>query len=739
MTNKIHYPEEAYTHPKQFLERNFPNEVPGEEVNILKQVIDLSDGAKITAYAYGDHIFIEHHTLDMYYSYNNNTKYWYMNQHNYRDIQVIDVTEPFVTAEVIGDAYTKIGKDTRQRQRNSFWGGMEDYFVEDVVISYVIGYTGDYHSRTNIYEPYRYLNVRFTTNTGETQDVEIPFTRPKHGHIDLSKSTNTLLHVDLNFHGLPIEWKEDVSDWGKFWEALRSFTFDNYNEAWNLWLSGQLPKEINTKSISSIEKKKNIAPNLEKLKQEKEHLFNFYQWLHDGKIQGGVSNNQLLAAWLKNSGEDYNKLVQSLESVLSTVHLNVPDEEYQRYPETKAICLMFDEAKEKDRKSREDKEWYLRKSNGDKADGLGCPADKYPLTHAAISEGNLPLSVFHDPNDKLKAVNTEWTLWEKAFQREGWQDILCNIAQNASRRTTYEKDITQYISFLFKVEKYLDRNAPRPKQGRKKVGWKAMPKYVESQWSLEMEEADDNGTVKRRSALTPIPDNEKGIIEVPYAAIAIYGRQTTYCYSQYYVLFEEETLDYETNTPVVQELEEKLNGRDDYGLMYYTLTGSPTNRGYPTFLTIFERRKDYTHVHFHRVHPNKYKDGRPVPACKLIEECYRYMAGNVRAEEIYAQQGDMIFIRCEEPKKWDEAEMKGIVDFESHAFNVPNGKPPVMLLENKSKSIKNRLGHILAKDEFTLAHPEHEDLTNMPSGWYEVRRCKSWEANPTAVWSYTID
>lgn len=37
------------------------------------------------------------------------------------------------------------------------------------------------------------------------------------------------------------------------------------------------------------------------------------------------------------------------------------------------------------------------------------------------------------------------------------------------------------------------------------------------------------------------------------------------------------------------ELELKLNGRDDYGLMFYTLTGTSTATGYPTFLIIFER------------------------------------------------------------------------------------------------------------------------------------------------------
>jgi hypothetical protein len=100
-------------------------------------------------------------------------------------------------------------------------------------------------------------------------------------------------------------------------------------------------------------------------------------------------------------------------------------------------------------------------------------------------------------------------------------------------------------------------------------------------------------------------------------------------------------------------------------------TGSISNHGYPTFLIIFERLKQTTRVHFHRVHPNKYKDGKATPAWKLVEECYRYMAGNIRAEEVYAQQGDLIFIKVDAAPE-HEAEPKFISDFESHSFIPKN-------------------------------------------------------------------
>jgi len=81
---------------------------------------------------------------------------------------------------------------------------------------------------------------------------------------------------------------------------------------------------------------------------------------------------------------------------------------------------------------------------------------------------------------------------------------------------------------------------------------------------------------------------------------------------------------------------------------------------------------------------------------------------------------------------------KGVREFESHAFK-PNGDHAILLTANTAKSIKNRLGFIYSEGPFRVEHPEHDNLEHMPAGMYEVRRCKSWEANPKAVWSLTID
>jgi hypothetical protein len=101
------------------------------------------------------------------------------------------------------------------------------------------------------------------------------------------------------------------------------------------------------------------------------------------------------------------------------------------------------------------------------------------------------------------------------------------------------------------------------------------------------------------------------------------------------------------------DVEEKLNGRDDYGLMFYTLTGSAQGRGYPSFLIIFERRKSGTHVHFHRTHPSRSKDGDYNPVHNWIRVCYNWMVGNVNKDLIRYQQGDLVFTAMTEEEAKD--------------------------------------------------------------------------------------
>lgn len=607
------------------------------------------------------------------------------------------------------------------------------YINQEFEDSYEAGY--NHSSRLKDYKAWLYLPL--TILDAEDREFNIAIKFKQDFESGTAKFANNGANLTVDFYGYQCNWHILINNdhyygWRNFKYVISGKLLDSLDVFWHHWLNCQLIDNVPTKGIKAAESKKEIKENLDKLMQQEPLLYKFYQWLHDEKTVGGITNNSLLSAMILSTGKDYDALVKELRKTINFVSSkDFQPKNYYLNEIKRKICLTFSAAKEKDEKRREHAEWYLCKSNKEKALGLGVDENKHPLLLKAIGEGDIPLNVFHNPGNQLQLVNAEFDIWEKALNREGWPEVISEIAKDVSRRSTYDKNITPYLSFLFLIEKYLDKHTKDTNQA---LSWKAMPKYVDSQWELEMVEAEQGQTSKRRSALTPVADNETKTITVPYAGIAIGGRQTTYCYSSHYYVFQENMIDPESNSVITRDLEEKLNGRDDYGLMFYTLDGTARNQGYPTFLVIFERRTAGTFVHFHRVHPNRTKNGINTPACRLVEECYRYMAGNVRAEEIAAQQGDLIFIKDENHKP---GELKAVAEFESHKF-VSQGDNPVMLEANTSTSVKNRLGFVYCDSGFELQHPEHEWL-KLESGWYEVRRCKSFEANPQAVWSYVVD
>lgn len=69
----------------------------------------------------------------------------------------------------------------------------------------------------------------------------------------------------------------------------------------------------------------------------------------------------------------------------------------------------------------------------------------------------------------------------------------------------------------------------------------------------------------------------------------------------------------------------------------------------------------------------------------------------------------------------------------------PVGDAMMRLYESTAKTPKNRLGFLYAPCQFNVVHPEHENLNGITEGWYEIRRTRSWETNPVAIWSLTID
>ena len=698
-----------------------------------RSVVEVAPDVQVKAYAWENHIFVT--TFSDKRVHDDMLHLW-----QYEEVEV----PAFVSVTIEGTAFHKTV------ERDVHTGGfLRRTEKRQVLDEYGGGWNGQ-HETVGI--PWNYLKLRVTAEDGTSSVVECKFHRPESGVIDLDAygEKSTVFRATNTFYGLNLAWDETLDNkqgsysddrWPHVHRLLNKFECKQGKVAlWTRFFGMYESRAKATKGVKATESKKIIAESLTRIKTDEPLLWAFYAWLHDEKTAKGVSNNTLLAAFLEARGTDYEtlktSLTEAMELALKTEASGVYLRSYGRsggVPETRNICLALPGAKDKDEERRSKREWYLRKSAKEQAQGLGISPEAHPKLLKAVEEQRIPLSLFHKAGDQLSLVNVEFDLWEKAFEREGWEEVLCRIAQDASRRTTYDKAVTPYIAFLFRIEGYLTRHTEKGKK------WRSMPKFVESEWELEMNEAEEGGTTKRRSALTPVPDNETRVLTVPYCAMAISGVRTTYCYSLDYQVFEESTVDRESGTPIVNELERKLNGRDDYGLMYYTLTGTITNTGYPAFLIIFERRKQGTHVHFHRVHPCRSKDGHKTPACRLVEECYRYMAGNIRAEEIYAQQGDLIFLKTEQTVEIPEG-AKHVKEFESHAFKpMEEGKGGILLIPNETKSIKNRLGFIYSEGIFMVDHPEHEPIKGIPAGMYEVRRCKSWEANPKAVWVLTID
>jgi hypothetical protein len=163
--------------------------------------------------------------------------------------------------------------------------------------------------------------------------------------------------------------------------------------------------------------------------------------------------------------------------------------------------------------------------------------------------------------------------------------------------------------------------------------------------------------------------------------------------------------------------------------LFYTLTGSASGRGYPTFLIIFEKRKNNTHLHFHRVNPSRSKDGDYNPVNRWIERTYNYMCGNINKNNIVAQQGDLVFVRIDK-----ELEFTGKVNsFDKHMF-----ASPVAHAEGPKERSSNILCYVLLETDNELQHTEHENV-QIPAGKYAIHQCRSYENSPRGSFSLRID
>lgn len=720
---------------------------PEDKIRVLKCRVPIGHGYDIVAYSSEkrpDVVFVDAiHTFVERWGPRERNGHWYMLWGT-----VVEEVAPFISVEVIGTPYT------REIEVPSHGGWMGYAAGRPVLTKKVVAsYNGGWQTGRDIPGiPYLHAKVRVTLLDGSGSDeVEFRFERPESGEVDLSKPTHPTQNVAAScmFFGLPLSWEVDILHYHDLHRVLSHFTCKQGSDAlWARWFNIRKvdPATRDLAGVKALETRKDIKPNLDRLATEEPLLWRFFAWLHDGKTRDKTSNNKLIAAMLEAVGTDYDKLRAELRRALDNVPKTESVPEYggaQKDPIARNVCLSLLGATDKVAEQKAKQQWQFAKGARAQAEVLGISADRHPLLMARVEAGDISLNLFHEAGNEDRLINVEFDLWERALAREGWADVLVEIAQNASKRTTYSKRVTSYIAFPFRIERYLDRHAPR----KKGHGWKAMPKFVQSQWELEMGEATEEGTTKRRSAFTPVADNDEGTVTVPYVAMAISGVRTTWCYSERYFVVEEGQEDpiFDQGGVYEADLAEKLNGRDDYGLCFFTLTGTDRNTGYPTFLVIFERTTHHgTRVHFHRVHPSRSRgpNGTQTPPNRLIEECYRYMAGNVRAEEIAHQQGDILLIKADGPGK-ATSDPVPVFGFENHAFvplDAPDGScPPVRLMRAKAKSRDNLLGWIHAPNGMRMPHPEHESIEDIAPGWYEVRRCKSWEANPTSVWVLNID
>lgn len=654
---------------------------------------------------------------------------------------------PFVCVEVLSKAATK----SFPHPTGFSWGATTirpATYNDGMVYPNGTGKSGVY-----VYGPlYHFIRVRVTGEDGTSAEGDLRLTWPDAGKFSLKDAKGSVITVHAELFGTSISRELDISTYREFHKVLGNVEcVEGLDALWSWWLAIQEIRIERTRKsdthvdlatkrfdgVKAVASRKDIKPNLARLQADEPVLWAFLQWLYSGQVSERTTNNKLICTMLLSVGTDYNKLVAELRRVIANVPHTDPLSEPSSYnptPVTREICLSLTGATEKIEAEKAKLQWQFAKGARAQARVLGISEERHPVLLALITSGDVPLGLFHESGNEDKLINVEFDLIERALTREGWQGPLVEIFQSATARTTYSRRVTSYLAFLFRIERYLNRHAPG-------TPWKAYPKFVSAQWELEMEEKTETGTTKRRSAMTPVADNAARTVTVPYVAMSVAGISTTYCYSEVYFIAEEGAEDpiFDAGGVYPADLVEKLNGRDDYGLCCFTLTGTSRNQGYPTFLVIFERTSLHgTQVHFHRVHPSRKRgpNGTDTPPCRLIEECYRYMAGNIRAEDISYQQGDLLLTPAEGAGKSEDP--MPVYGFENHSFTSNDPAQPVLLYPSAMKDA-NLLGWLHAPAGMSMPHPEHEPVLGISPGWYALRRCRSWEASPSGVWVLNID
>jgi hypothetical protein len=720
---------------------------------LIEQIDDLGGGLTIRSILYGNHLFVTPES----------DPGW-----NIYQTIVPNDGEPIVKIDRIGMGHTKVveRKYAWYRDNESSWSyrGRHATETRKQADCYVPGMAEGYQGQKQFAPddpkrlPYVFVKVNVQA-FGQQVIKELRFQIPHTGKVAIDGGQIKVEVDALGFLHTFIENFNDDRQYGTnplevLYRHLKGSEIEGGADAlWTAFLA-LYPGDAPMDGLASLYKRKAFRDNFARLEGDAPLDWAFLRWLQDKTTVSGRKGNQLISAMFKETAADYDKLLAGLQAARAnapsltsewSLHLSGRGETRTGIPARIAICMTLPGAAEKVQEQAAKKDFRLRKTAAGQAEGLGLD-DRYPKLRAAVEAGHIKVTIFNQPGTDGQPVNREFALWERALKQKGWAKPIFEICASAASRGTYERDITPYLNSLFTVPAYLDKHT----DGRKK--WRGFPKFVSSQWELEMDDEDDGKdgpqkTRKERSAFTPQVDNETRILTIPYVAVCVSGVRTQWCYSRNYYLFEKGFTDPETGGIVVNDFEVNLNGQgDDYGLMYFTLTGTETARGYPTFLIIFERRVNgTTFVHFHRVRPCRSAKGVKTPACQLIERCYQYMAGNVPATDVTAQQGDLLFIKHgndpikAKAKVHPDPETGPSFEFESHRFVSDNPDTSLTMRRSAAKTPRNRMGFIYAPNGLSVRHPEHDDIEGLEEGWYEIRRCKSYENNPVGIWSLTID
>jgi len=751
---------------------------------MIEQFDDIGGGLRLRSILYGNHLFVTPES----------DPGW-----NIFGTMVPNDGEPIVRVNRVGTGHTKLieRKYAWYKDNQSAWsyrGGhkTETRKQEDC---YIPG-MGEGYDQTKQFAPDNpkrlpYVYVEVNVWAGDQQVIkELRFQIPRTGKVAIDGGQ---IKVTIDALGVYHTLTENFADDGEYSTNPLEVLYRHLNGSeikggadalWTAFLA-LYPGDAPMDGLASLYKRKAFRDNFARLEGDAPLDWAFLRWLQEKTTVSGRKGNQLISAMFTEVADDYDKLLAGLRAARANapsltsewrLHLSGRGETRTGIPARMAICMTLPGAAEKVQDQAAKKDFRLRKTAAGQAEGLGLD-DRYPLLRAAVEAGHIKVTIFNQPGQDGQPVNREFALWERALKQKGWAKPIYEICASAANRGTYERDITPYLNSLFTVPAYLDKHT----EGRKK--WSGFPKFVNTETELEMDNDDDDKdgpqkTRKERSAFTPQVDNDTRVVTIPYVAVCVTGLRTQWCYSRNYYVFEAGFTDPETGGIVVNDFEPNLNGQgDDYGLMYFTLTGTDTARGYPTFLIIFERRdpqqhpdcicntdpdcspmamgrelscrckttKGTTFVHFHRVRPCRSANGVKTPACELIERCYQYMAGNVPATDVTAQQGDLLFIKhgndpiAAKAKVHPNPETGPSFEFESHRFVSDNPDVSLTMHRSAAKTPRNRMGFMWAPNGLSVRHPEHDDIEGLEEGWYEIRRCKSYENNPVGIWSLTID